>query len=106
MTIGASTGGFTDCLLQNGAEKVYSVDVGYGQLDWKLRSDDRVVNLERTNFRNLEPGTLNHSNFINSFLFPQMNAEKINENLCYQCSIHEYPKSDIAFHISHFTFHI
>ena len=49
--IGASTGGFTDCMLQNGAEKVYSVDVGYGQLAWKLRSDNRVVNLERTNFR-------------------------------------------------------
>ena len=49
--IGASTGGFTDCMLQNGAEKVYAIDVGYGQLAWKLRSDDRVVNLERTNFR-------------------------------------------------------
>ncbi len=49
--IGASTGGFTDCMLQNGAQKVYSIDVGYGQLAWKLRSDDRVVNLERTNFR-------------------------------------------------------
>ncbi len=51
MDIGASTGGFTDCMLQNGAKKVYSIDVGYGQLAWKLRSDDRVVNLERTNFR-------------------------------------------------------
>ena len=51
MDIGASTGGFTDCMLQNGASKVYSIDVGYGQLAWKLRSDDRVVNLERTNFR-------------------------------------------------------
>ncbi|MGN1081891.1 MAG: TlyA family RNA methyltransferase, partial [Acutalibacteraceae bacterium] len=49
--IGASTGGFTDCMLQNGALKVYSVDVGYGQLAWKLRTDERVVNLERTNFR-------------------------------------------------------
>lgn len=49
--IGASTGGFTDCMLQNGAVKVYSVDVGYGQLAWKLRTDERVVNLERTNFR-------------------------------------------------------
>ena len=49
--IGASTGGFTDCMLQNGAAKVYSVDVGYGQLAWKLRTDSRVVNLERTNFR-------------------------------------------------------
>ena len=49
--IGASTGGFTDCMLQNGAEKVYAVDVGYGQLAWKLRSDPRVVCLERTNAR-------------------------------------------------------
>ena len=49
--IGASTGGFTDCMLQNGASKVYAVDVGYGQLAWKLRTDSRVVNLERTNFR-------------------------------------------------------
>lgn len=49
--IGASTGGFTDCMLQNGAKKVYAVDVGYGQLAWKLRCDDRVVNLERTNIR-------------------------------------------------------
>ena len=53
MDIGASTGGFTDCMLQNGAEKVYAVDVGYGQLAWKLRSDPRVVNLERTNVRGL-----------------------------------------------------
>lgn len=51
MDIGASTGGFTDCMLQNGATKVYSVDVGYGQLAWKLRNDERVVNLERTNMR-------------------------------------------------------
>lgn len=49
--IGASTGGFTDCMLQNGASKVYAVDVGYGQLAWKLRCDERVVNMERTNFR-------------------------------------------------------
>ena len=49
--IGSSTGGFTDCLLQHGAQKVYAVDVGYGQLDWKLRQDERVVVLERTNAR-------------------------------------------------------
>ena len=49
--IGASTGGFTDCMLQNGAKKVYAIDVGYGQLAWKLRTDERVINLERTNFR-------------------------------------------------------
>lgn len=51
MDIGASTGGFTDCMLQNGAKKVYSVDVGHGQLAWKLRNDERVVCMEKTNFR-------------------------------------------------------
>lgn len=51
MDIGASTGGFTDCMLQNGAIKVYSVDVGHGQLAWKLRNDERVVCMEKTNFR-------------------------------------------------------
>ena len=51
--IGASTGGFTDCMLQNGAVMVYAIDVGYGQLAWKLRCDDRVVNLERTNIRHV-----------------------------------------------------
>ena len=51
MDIGASTGGFTDCMLQNGAVKVYAIDVGYGQLAWKLRSDERVVCMEKTNFR-------------------------------------------------------
>ncbi len=51
MDIGASTGGFSDCMLQHGAKKVYAIDVGYGQLAWKLREDPRVVNLERTNFR-------------------------------------------------------
>ena len=51
MDIGASTGGFTDCMLQNGAKKVYAIDVGHGQLDWKLRNDERVVCMEKTNFR-------------------------------------------------------
>lgn len=55
MDVGASTGGFTDCMLQNGAEKVYAVDVGYGQLAWKLRNDPRVVCMERTNVRYLTP---------------------------------------------------
>ena len=53
MDIGASTGGFTDCMLQNGAVKVYAVDVGYGQLAWQLRCDERVVNMERTNIRHV-----------------------------------------------------
>ena len=55
MDVGASTGGFTDCMLQNGAVKVFSVDVGHGQLDWKLRNDERVVCMERTNIRYLTP---------------------------------------------------
>ena len=55
MDIGASTGGFTDCMLQNGAKKVYSVDVGHGQLAWKLRNDERVVCMEKTNFRYVKP---------------------------------------------------
>ena len=58
--IGASTGGFTDCMLQNGAVKVYAIDVGYGQLDWKLRTDARVVNMERTNIRKVTPDMLDH----------------------------------------------
>ncbi|AJE03767.1 TlyA family RNA methyltransferase [Geobacter pickeringii] len=56
--VGASTGGFTDCLLQRGARRVFAVDVGYGQLAWKLRQDPRVVNLEKTNIRYLEPDAL------------------------------------------------
>lgn len=55
LDIGASTGGFTDCLLAHGAARVHAVDVGYGQLDWRLRQDVRVVVLERTNIRHLEP---------------------------------------------------
>jgi 23S rRNA (cytidine1920-2'-O)/16S rRNA (cytidine1409-2'-O)-methyltransferase len=58
LDVGASTGGFTDCLLQHGAAKVYALDVGYGQLAWKLRQDPRVVCLERTNIRHLLPGQL------------------------------------------------
>jgi 23S rRNA (cytidine1920-2'-O)/16S rRNA (cytidine1409-2'-O)-methyltransferase len=60
LDVGASTGGFTDCLLQHGAARVIAVDVGYGQLDWKLRNDPRVVVLERTNIRHLEARSLAH----------------------------------------------
>ena len=56
--IGASTGGFTDCMLQKGASKVFAIDVGYGQLDWKLRNDPRVVNMEKTNVRYLDIDTV------------------------------------------------
>ena len=58
MDIGASTGGFTDCMLQNGASKVYSVDVGHGQLAWMLRNDERVVCMEKTNFRYMVPSDI------------------------------------------------
>jgi len=58
LDVGASTGGFTDCLLQNGAQKVIALDVGYGQLDWKLRQDPRVEVLEKTNIRYVKPGDL------------------------------------------------
>ena len=61
LDVGASTGGFTDCLLQNGAGKVFAVDVGYGQLAWSLREDPRVVNLERTNIRHLQPEILSEA---------------------------------------------
>ena len=72
MDVGASTGGFTDCMLMNGAVKVYSIDVGYGQLAWKLRSDERVINLERTNFRYVTheqvPDEINFSSVDVSFI--------------------------------------
>lgn len=61
MDIGASTGGFTDCMLQNGAAKVYSIDVGHGQLAWSLRNDERVVCMEKTNFRHMVPGDLDET---------------------------------------------
>ncbi|MCR4655743.1 MAG: TlyA family RNA methyltransferase [Lachnospiraceae bacterium] len=58
MDIGASTGGFTDVMLKNGAKRVYSIDVGHGQLDYRLRTDDRVICMERTNFRYIKPGDI------------------------------------------------
>ena len=70
--IGASTGGFTDCMLQSGAKKVYAIDVGYGQLAWKIRQDERVINLERTNIRNVTkeniPDALNFASIDVSFI--------------------------------------
>ncbi len=62
--IGASTGGFTDCALKNGAIKVYAIDVGYGQLDWKLRTDDRVINMEKVNARFLTENSLEKVDFV------------------------------------------
>ena len=61
MDVGVSTGGFTDCLLQRGVRRVYAVDVGYGQLDWRLRQDSRVVVIERTNIRHLDPSRIHDS---------------------------------------------
>ncbi len=58
LDVGASTGGFTDCLLQRGATRVYAVDVGYGQIDWRLRCDPRVVVIERTNIRHMDPARI------------------------------------------------
>lgn len=83
MDVGASTGGFTDCMLMNGAVKVYSIDVGYGQLAWKLRCDERVVNLERTNFRYVTENEIKDKidfasvdvSFISlKHIFPNLNA--------------------------------
>lgn len=72
MDIGASTGGFTDCMLQNGAQKVYAIDVGRGQLDWNLRTDERVINIERTNIRYYEnpqlEGTIDFASVDVSFI--------------------------------------
>lgn len=91
MDIGASTGGFTDCMLQNGARKVYSVDVGHGQLAWKLRNDERVVCMEKTNFRYMQPenieDTLDFASVDVSFisltkiLIPARNLLKDNGNM-------------------------
>ncbi len=75
MDVGASTGGFTDCMLQNGGVKVYSIDVGYGQLDWKLRNDPRVVCMEKTNIRYVVPEDIQEkpafSSIDVSFYFPR-----------------------------------
>ena len=70
MDIGSSTGGFTDCMLQNGAKKVYSVDVGHGQLAWKLRQDERVVCMEKTNFRYLTRDQIADDLILHRWMFP------------------------------------
>ena len=86
MDIGASTGGFTDCMLQNGASFVYSVDVGYGQLAWKLRTDERVKCVERTNIRYFDVETLEHVvSFVSidvSFISLKLVLPKAKEILC------------------------
>ena len=74
---GASTGGFTDCLLQHGARKVIAVDVGYGQLDWKLRNDPRVEVLERTNIRNLKPELLSETPAFATFDLSFISLKKV-----------------------------
>ena len=95
MDIGASTGGFTDCMLQNGASRVYSVDVGYGQLDWKLRSDERVVNMEKVNVRYLDPATVPEKmdfisidvSFISLKLILPVAVQLLKEDSCLVCLI-------------------
>lgn len=90
LDVGASTGGFTDCLLQMGAKKVYAIDVGYGQLDYKLRSDPRVVNMERFNIRHLKRqdlpeqpdlGVVDVSFISLSYVLPVLNSVGIIEVL-------------------------
>lgn len=75
--IGASTGGFTDCMLQLGARKVYAIDVGYGQLAWKLRTDERVVNMERTNIRYVTSDMLEESPDFASIDVAFISLEKV-----------------------------
>lgn len=86
LDVGASTGGFTDCLLQTGAQKVYALDVGYGQLAWKLRSDDRVVPIERTNIRYFDGTgireTLEMATVDASFISPKIILPKVISMLC------------------------
>ena len=85
LDVGASTGGFTDCLLQRGAEKVIAVDVGYGQLHWRIRQDPRVIVLERTNIRHLKPEDVNeliHGAVIDvSFISLKLVVPKVSELL-------------------------
>jgi len=75
--VGSSTGGFTDCLLKRGARKIYCIDVGYGQLAWKLRQDPRVILLERTNIRNLEEMIQRQDPRVRSAVFDELKMKKI-----------------------------
>ena len=93
LDIGASTGGFTDCLLQRGAKKVYALDVGYGQLAWKLRTDPRVVNIERTNFRYTEKGFFADPIELAVADVPFISLDKILEPL----KAHLAPNADCVF---------
>jgi len=77
LDIGSSTGGFTDCMLQNGARKVYAIDVGTNQLAWKLRSDDRVVSMEKTNVRNLTEDMIEDKGDFASFDVSFISLEKV-----------------------------
>lgn len=79
--IGASTGGFTDCSLQHGATKVYAIDVGYGQLAWSLRCDERVVNMERTNIKSLTAGSLTDLIDVATIDVAFISLEKILQNV-------------------------
>ena len=93
--IGASTGGFTDCMLQNGAKHVWCIDVGYGQLDWKLRNDPRITNLEKTNIRYLDKGQVDEDldfvsidvSFISLKLVFPVAAELLSENGSLVCLV-------------------
>ena len=95
MDIGASTGGFTDCMLQRGARRVYSVDVGYGQLDYRLRCDERVVNMEKVNFRYFTPDMIDEKldfasvdvSFISLSMILPRAAALMKENACLVCLI-------------------
>ena len=93
--IGASTGGFTDCMLQKGASKVFAIDVGYGQLDWKLRNDDRVINMEKCNIRYLDFDTVDKDvdfisidvSFISLKLVFPVASKLLGENGCLVCLV-------------------
>ena len=93
--IGASTGGFTDCMLMNGAAKVYCIDVGYGQLDWKLRNDPRVVNMEKCNVRYLDVDEIGRDvdfisidvSFISLKLVFPVAAELLDASGCLVCLV-------------------